>query len=68
LPNGQSRSLTSKNDGHSPDNGELVQQYKVEKCDKCAKIEKLDKFGYQKSDPARISFGFVVNADDHTLG
>ena len=33
-------------------NGEVVQEYKVEKCDKCGKIEKLDKFGYQKSDPA----------------
>jgi hypothetical protein len=33
-------------------NGEPVQSYKVERCDKCAKIEKLDKFGYQKSDPA----------------
>ena len=33
-------------------NGEIVQEYKVEKCDKCQRIEKLDKFGYQKSDPA----------------
>lgn len=33
-------------------NGEPVQSYKVERCDKCTKIEKLDKFGYQKSDPA----------------
>ena len=33
-------------------NGEVVQEYKVEKCDKCMRIEKLDKFGYQKSDPA----------------
>jgi hypothetical protein len=33
-------------------NGEPVQSYKVERCDKCSKIEKLDKFGYQKSDPA----------------
>jgi hypothetical protein len=33
-------------------NGEIVQEYKVEKCDKCTRIEKLDKFGYQKSDPA----------------
>jgi hypothetical protein len=33
-------------------NGEPVQEYKVEKCDKCQRIEKLDKFGYQKSDPA----------------
>ena len=33
-------------------NGEIVQEYKVEKCDKCMRIEKLDKFGYQKSDPA----------------
>ena len=32
--------------------GEIVQEYKVEKCDKCSRIEKLDKFGYQKSDPA----------------
>jgi hypothetical protein len=33
-------------------NGEPVHTYKVERCDKCSKIEKLDKFGYQKSDPA----------------
>ena len=32
--------------------GEVVQEYKVERCDKCQRIEKLDKFGYQKSDPA----------------
>jgi hypothetical protein len=32
--------------------GEPVHTYKVEKCDKCSRIEKLDKYGYQKSDPA----------------
>ena len=32
--------------------GEVIAEYKVEKCDKCGRIEKLDKFGYQKSDPA----------------
>lgn len=34
------------------DNGEVIAEYKVETCDKCAKISQLDKFGYQKSDPA----------------
>lgn len=32
--------------------GEVISEYKVETCDKCAKISQLDKFGYQKSDPA----------------
>jgi hypothetical protein len=31
--------------------GEIVQEYKVETCDKCTKISKLDKSGYQISDP-----------------
>ena len=34
------------------DEGEVIAEYKVETCDKCAKISQLDKFGYQKSDPA----------------
>lgn len=34
------------------DDGEVIAEYKVETCDKCAKISQLDKFGYQKSDPA----------------
>ena len=38
-------------------NGEIVQEYKVERCDKCQRIEKLDKFGYQKSDPAMTLIG-----------
>ncbi len=29
-------------------NGEVVQTYKVERCDNCAMITKLDDFGYQK--------------------
>jgi len=33
-------------------NGEMIAEYKVESCDKCARIMQLDKFGYQKSDPA----------------
>ena len=34
------------------DDGEVIAEYKVETCDKCARITQLDKFGYQKSDPA----------------
>ena len=29
-------------------NGEVVEDYKVEQCDKCSQITRLDKFGYQK--------------------
>lgn len=29
-------------------NGEIVQEYKVEQCDKCSSFQKLDAFGYQK--------------------
>ena len=32
--------------------GEMIAEYKVESCDKCARIMQLDKFGYQKSEPA----------------
>ena len=28
--------------------GEVVSEYKVEKCDKCEGISRLDDFGYQK--------------------
>ena len=28
--------------------GEVVEEYKVEQCDKCSKLTKLDSFGYQK--------------------
>ena len=34
------------------DDGEVIAEDKVETCDKCARITQLDKFGYQKSDPA----------------
>ena len=34
------------------DDGEVIAEYKVDTCDKCARITQLDKFGYQKSDPA----------------
>ena len=34
------------------DDGEVIAEYKVETSDKCARITQLDKFGYQKSDPA----------------
>ena len=34
------------------DDGGVIAEYKVETCDKCARITQLDKFGYQKSDPA----------------
>jgi hypothetical protein len=29
-------------------NGEVIQEYKVEQCDKCSKLTKFDSFGYQK--------------------
>ena len=28
--------------------GVVVEEYKVEQCDKCSKLMKLDSFGYQK--------------------
>ena len=28
--------------------GEVIEEYKVEQCDKCSKLTKFDKFGYQK--------------------
>lgn len=28
--------------------GEVVEEYKIEQCDKCSKLAKFDKFGYQK--------------------
>jgi hypothetical protein len=32
--------------------GDVIDEYKVELCDKCGQIYKLDGLGYQKSDPA----------------
>ena len=29
-------------------NGEIVEEYKIEQCDKCSQLKKFDKFGYQK--------------------
>ena len=29
-------------------NGEVVQEYKMEQCDKCSILTRLDAFGYQK--------------------
>ena len=29
-------------------NGEIVETYKVEQCDKCSILTRLDAFGYQK--------------------
>jgi hypothetical protein len=29
-------------------NGEVVEEYKVEQCDKCSKLTRFDKVGYQK--------------------
>ncbi len=50
-------------------NGEIVDEYKIEQCDKCSQLKKFDKFGYQKAMTAQItSFGFAVIADDHTHG
>ena len=28
--------------------GEVIEEYKVEQCDKCSKLTKFDKFGFQK--------------------
>ena len=28
--------------------GQVVEEYRVEQCDKCSKLMKFDKFGYQK--------------------
>ena len=28
-------------------NGEVLQEYKIEQCDKCSKLIKFDPFGYQ---------------------
>jgi hypothetical protein len=28
--------------------GEVVEEYKIEQCDKCSQLRKLDQFGYQK--------------------
>ena len=29
-------------------NGEIIEEYKIEQCDKCSKLMKFDQFGYQK--------------------
>jgi hypothetical protein len=29
-------------------NGEVVTQYKIERCDNCETLQRLDEFGYQK--------------------
>jgi hypothetical protein len=29
-------------------NGEVVEEYKVEQCDKCSSFQKFDSFGFQK--------------------
>ena len=42
------------------DDGEVIAEYKVETCDKCARITQLDKFGYQKSDPANNLIWFCI--------
>jgi hypothetical protein len=28
-------------------NGEVVEEYKIDQCDKCSKLTKFDPFGYQ---------------------
>jgi translation elongation factor EF-1alpha len=28
--------------------GEVIDEYKIEQCDKCSQLKKFDKFGYQK--------------------
>jgi hypothetical protein len=29
-------------------NGVLVEEYKIEQCDKCSQLRRFDKFGFQK--------------------
>jgi hypothetical protein len=29
-------------------NGEVIEEYKIEQCDKCSQLRRFDKFGYQK--------------------
>jgi hypothetical protein len=29
-------------------NGQVVEEYKIEQCDKCSQLRRFDKFGYQK--------------------
>jgi hypothetical protein len=29
-------------------NGEIIEEYKIEQCDKCSQLRRLDHFGYQK--------------------
>ena len=29
-------------------NGVVVEEYKIEQCDKCSQLRRFDKFGYQK--------------------
>jgi hypothetical protein len=29
-------------------NGVVVEEYKIEQCDKCSQLKRLDQFGYQK--------------------
>jgi hypothetical protein len=29
-------------------NGAVVEEYKIEQCDKCSQLRRFDKFGYQK--------------------
>jgi len=29
-------------------NGVVVEEYKIEQCDKCSQLRRLDQFGYQK--------------------
>ena len=47
------------------DDGEVIAEYKVETCDKCARITQLDKFGYQKSDPANNLIWFCKECDNN---
>jgi hypothetical protein len=42
------------------DEGELVEVYKVENCDRCGNITKLDEAGYQKSTPTENVIWFCL--------
>ena len=40
--------------------GKIIEEYKIEQCDKCSKLTKFDAFGYQKAaedNPVWFCFG-----------
>jgi hypothetical protein len=46
-------------------NGEIVEEYKIEQCDKCSQLRNLTNLDTKKAMTAQTtSFGFAVIADD----